>query len=129
MDEDARLWAERAGVHLGSARALLPVGSYLDVYFHCQQCLELELKALYMTRHHRPAPRIHDLRRLAEAVPVEVPAEHVSVLRRLTELYVGTRYDFAEMGALDDPSVAAEILRATEGAHQWLTALLRPQSE
>lgn len=91
MDVDTSQWVKRAEMHLSSARGLLDLGNYLDVYFHCQQALELLLRAIYSERHRELAPRLHSLPALAEAVPIEIPSNYGKLIRRLTELYIETR--------------------------------------
>ncbi len=129
MDTDVSLWVRRAGIHLSSARALLDVGNFLDVYFHCQQALELLLKGLYVDRHGELAPRLHSLAVVAEAIPVEVPEQYVSLLDRLTKLYVGTRYDPSQFSDIDDRTNAADVMTQTEEAFAWLRAQLSLKSD
>ena len=90
--------------------------------FHCQQSLEKLLKAILIERSVAGiARRTHDLVSLTEELHIEMPAERTRFLRRLTELYVPTRYNDEE---IDYEGTATEWVHQTEEFFAWLRQLL-----
>ena len=118
-------WMERARRELAAAEAVLEYGILEDVFFHCQQALELGLKSLYLQRHGRLAPKIHDLVELAGHVPIEIPSRFGPLFRWLSRLYARTRYDIELVAELQDEEGARSTLAATEEAFEWLAEQLR----
>jgi HEPN domain-containing protein len=86
-------WLVKAGEDLDAIFALRGNPGLTGVVaFHAQQCVEKCLKAIAEERKGN-VPRVHDLRRLWEAVADEFhEAIDVDLLRELTDIYTNSRY-------------------------------------
>ena len=116
---------EKAHRELAAAKVMLEHGFLDNVFFHCQQALELALKGLYIDRHGQLAPKIHNLVELSQHIPISIPDQFRTLFRRLSRIYVRSRYDMNFWTALDDREEAQKVLAATEEALEWLAGQLR----
>jgi len=128
-DMDGPSAVRRALKHLAAARALQAAQLYVDVYFHCQQALELVIKAVYAERTKQRWPRIHNLVELSDMAEVELAPDMRRLFADLSELYVRTRYDMDVLSELEDEGRARRTLSETEEAAEWLMGLLACKSE
>lgn len=128
MTADASAMIERARYDLACTQTVFDGGKYLYVYFTCQQAVEKALKALIIERTGRSPPRILDLRALAQQAGIadELSPERLSLLARLTELYVGVRYaiDEAEIASLERRDDAEAYMQRTRETFSWIESLL-----
>ncbi len=121
---DPKAWMEKAHRELAAAKVMLEHGFLDNVFFHCQQALELALKGLYIDRHGELAPKIHNLVELSNYIPIAVPDQFGTLFRRLSRIYVRSRYEMDFWAALNDREEAQQALAATEEALKWLTEQL-----
>lgn len=68
------------------------------VAFHSQQCIEKTLKAI-LEEHEIDTPKIHSLVRLKKLLPFQIDRLDTTLLERLDELYIDSRYP-GDMGLL-----------------------------
>jgi HEPN domain-containing protein len=64
MRPETEAWWRQAQADLRTAEVNLEAGQFYGVSWFAQQAAEKALKAVYLERHHRLAPRTHDLRLL-----------------------------------------------------------------
>ena len=124
MAEQYQSWVNRAREQLAVARYLFDGGFYFDVFFHCQQAIELMLKALYMSKHRQLAPRIHNLAKIAQAIPIDVPEKFRLLFTELSVLYARSRYEAHAAPDLARADRARSALEASEEVLRWLEGLL-----
>ena len=93
MKPVTQAWLVKAGADLDAIRALRGNPQLTGVVaFHAQQCVEKCLKAVAEERA-GTVPRVHDLRRLWEAVAGEFSETFdIDLLRELTDVYTDCRY-------------------------------------
>jgi HEPN domain-containing protein len=96
MRPEAQAWWDLAREDLESARVTIDAGRFYVGAFLCQQCVEKALKAVWMVRKRRHAPKTHNLMDLAEEL--EILARFETPLLRLNPQYVATRYPDAANG-------------------------------
>jgi HEPN domain-containing protein len=121
MNDEARDWAELAQSDLRAARGLLDLALPGQAIFHCQQAVEKLLKAL-IAEYGASPPRIHDLLELAETARVELGPAEQSLLTRLSDQAVASRYP-GTAGRYTEEQVR-QLLQATEQVFSWLRAKL-----
>lgn len=117
----------QADLHI-AALAIAQPGSLPEVYglvcFHGQQAAEKALKGL-LSALGAPAPRTHDLMRLAEGLPSDFnpPSEVLEALAAIADFGVGPRYPMP--GRHTSRDQAAEALEAARQIVAWVVQSLR----
>jgi HEPN domain-containing protein len=87
--------------------------------FHCQQGLEKLLKASLIERSTSgTVRRTHDLVSLAEELALSLPEEELQLMKRLTLLYVPTRYGDEDVDL--ELAEVADLLESTVELFSWL---------
>lgn len=129
VSEDARQWIASAERDRDTVQILLaaPRQPYEIVAYHCQQCAEKYLKAMFV-QHDRKPPFIHDLLQLNREINRHCPeiARVASDCERLTPFGTVTRYpgSVMEPGPEHMPRVTSwmENIRAAVRSCLGLTA-------
>lgn len=108
----------RTAAHMWTTRR------YLYVAFMCQQAIEKLLKACYVARQSGDPPRIHDLLKLAAAIPITLSTDFQSLLARLTAYYIEGRYPNykQKLSKLTGRGEAQELLQHTRRCFRWLVS-------
>lgn len=119
-------WLENAKYDLDTAQSMLDAGRYAYVAFMCQQCLEKTLKALYLKRFAKEAPRSHNLLHLAKKGELTIDKKTEEFFLELTSYYIECRYtDYQKkIAALFNKSITKKILQNTQETFQWLNSLI-----
>lgn len=119
-------WIGHAEYDLETARAMLETKRYRYVVFCCQQSLEKALKALIAEETEQMPPRIHNLRRLAQTLHLDVDGQTDSFFGYLSQYYIDSRYDAHpnEICSAVSPEKARETVQQTEGLLKWLLSRL-----
>lgn len=96
------------------------------VAFHAQQCIEKTFKAI-LEEHEVDTPKIHSLIKLAKILPISIQDIDTTMLERLDELYIDSRYP-GDMGLLPygKPRIedAKEFYSVANGILQQVCTLL-----
>jgi HEPN domain-containing protein len=127
MRPEAQAWWELALADLETARKMISAGAYYMAAFLCQQSVEKGLKAVWMVRNRRLAPKTHNLLDLAEELSVLSRFE--SALLRLNPQYVATRYPDAANGLPSrnyNEEIARSLLHDADEVIAWCRSELGP---
>ena len=89
-------WKQSAGEDFVVAGELVDKGRYRHGLFFMHLALEKLLKAHVCKSTNALAPKIHNLRRLAELARLQIPTEMIKSTARLNEFNLEGRYPVAE---------------------------------
>ena len=122
IDKTVSYWAEGARYDMGTAEDILSTGRYPYALFMAHMALEKALKALFVKRTHRHAPRTHSLTMLARLIRSEVPRDMLEKLASYAGFHVQTRYpdymyEFYEQCTEDFTRKTVEEMK---GVFEWL---------
>lgn len=92
LKKTTKNWMASSDYDIQTARHMLKTGRYIYVIFLCHLAIEKLLKALVAQTQERHPPYTHDLYDLIERIRLEIPVEHQSIISKLNELSVPTRY-------------------------------------
>jgi len=123
--KEAGRWWQQALKDLQSAEKNIQVEEYYLVAFLCQQAVEKGLKALYIDRLGESPGATHSLLFLGKKV--EIPAEFLTFLRKMTPDFVLARYPDAADGLpyeLYDRDIAKERLDFAKKVLEWIQGQL-----
>ncbi len=121
FEEYLRLWIAFAERDLSYARRMARSGMYDACAFFCEQAVEKMLKARYLSRERRDAPRTHQIVKLAQIVGLA--GDLAEDLHDLERDYMQSRYPdmgWARGELVYDASVAEERLAVAERVLAWL---------
>lgn len=93
-------WIDQAERELRAARALLEASEPSICVFHCQQAIEMGLKAVLMMLLEMEPPHVHSLVRLGELT--NCLHEFEPLFRELTPAYTDARYPGASEESPDE---------------------------
>lgn len=119
-------WLKRVEYDIETARAMLRSNRYQYVIFCCQQSVEKALKALIAEQSEEMPPRIHNLRRLAQSLNLELNESQDILFGFLSQFYIDARYDtfVNELASTVSSEKAKQILKQTEDVLEWLLSRL-----
>ena len=109
-------WVEMSAENLRKAGDNLKIGNFDLASFLCQQSVEKSLKALLIKRTGK-FPKIHDLVRLGKLV--EIDEKFLEGCRKLTSVYVETRYPGVGVGKYNKKE-SSEDIKLAEGILKWV---------
>jgi HEPN domain-containing protein len=109
MRPEIRTWIDRAEYELDAARVMLEASKHSACVFHCQQAIEMALKALFMLAQGTEPPRTHSLVLLGERT--DTLQYFDSLFRELTPAYTDARYPDA---TVESPEVVYGGVRSTQ---------------
>ncbi len=101
---------------------MLKTGRYIYVIFLCHLAIEKLLKAVVAQSQEKHPPYTHDLYELIGLAHLEIPHKHQSVIARLNELTIATRYpeDFQQLVKHYPKPVAEGFLKESKAFLKWL---------
>lgn len=119
-------WLESAKYDLDTAQSMLETGRYAYVAFMCQQYLEKTLKAIYLKKFGKEAPRSHNLLHLAKKVDLKLEKKIEEFFLELTSYYIECRYpDYQKkIAAVFNKNQAKKIMQETQEIFKWLGSLI-----
>ncbi len=121
MRKEIENWFRQAEADLKTARDCLNSKNYYACAFFAEQCAEKALKAYFVFSKKEAAPKTHNLFELS--VAVSLPAELLSIARKLTPDFIISRYPDAAGGIpaeLYDEESGKESLKKAEVIFQWI---------
>ncbi len=116
-------WLDSAAHDLTVAESLFEKKHYDWCLFVAHLVLEKTLKALWMRAHHPELhPRIHNLAKLAESVPLALSQEQTRFLLDANQFYLKGRYpeEKSEFYKICTPEFTRENFKAIKDFYQWL---------
>lgn len=116
-------WLDSAAEDLKAAGSLFENNHYDWCLFVGHLVLEKTLKALWIREHYPELhPRIHNLARLAELIPIVLTDEQKAYLLEVNQFYMKGRYpeDKGEFYKICTPEFAREHFDAIKKFYQWL---------
>ena len=127
LSDKIAFWTDAGDYDLKSAKAMQKTGRYVYTAFLCQQALEKYLKAMYLKKTSKEAPRTHNLVYLAGLIELELTEERLELLTELTSYYIEGRYpDYKhKVSGTVSKGKAAEMLARTRGVVRWLKSSLQ----
>jgi HEPN domain-containing protein len=127
VDKAVAYWFEGAKYDIGTAEDILGTGRYPYALFMAHMALEKALKALYVKRTHRHAPRTHSLSMLARYIKNEMPRSMAEQLAGYASFHIQTRYpDYLfEYYAHCTEEFTRKTVEEMKGVFEWLSQKLR----
>lgn len=117
MEKEVKLWLDKAKKDLEVAEYNLNGGKLDATALFCQQSVEKALKAVYIQKNKKLAPKTHDLTFLAKEVGL--PDNLIKSVKPLTNIYMETRYpDLGESIKLKEGYVN-ELVKLTKEILKW----------
>lgn len=116
-------WLDSAAQDLTVAESLFEKKHYDWCLFVAHLVIEKTLKAMWIRAHHPEMhPRIHNLAKLAEAIPLSLSPEQMSFLLDANQFYLKGRYpdEKSEFYKICTPEFTQENFNAVKDFHQWL---------
>ncbi len=122
LKKTAKNWIVSSNYDIETARHMLETGRYIYVIFLCHLAIEKMLKALVAQTQERHPPYTHDLYDLIERIRLEIPVEHQSIIAKLNELSIPTRYpeDLQQSIKHYPKPIARKYLEQSKAFLTWL---------
>jgi HEPN domain-containing protein len=120
VEKHIKYWKESAAEDWRAAMSLLEKGHIRHSMFFMHLSVEKRLKAAFVAGTGQPAPRSHDLQRLAKDAGLEVTQDRSKSLARINRFCLEGRYPDNWVAPLDADE-AAEIVALAEELEEWLT--------
>ena len=119
-------WLEGAKYDMGTAEDIITTGRYPYALFMAHMALEKALKALYVKRTGRHAPRTHSLTLLARHFKNEIPKNFMEQLAGYSTFHVQTRYPDYLYEFYDQctEQFTKDTVEEMRGMFEWLTRRL-----
>lgn len=120
-------WIESAERDYKTMHSLLKSKNYAWSLFVGHLVLEKLIKALHVKKNHSNALFIHDLRRLAGKIPLDVTEEQKKILNTITSFNLNARYvdyknDFYKRC---DKEFTVEWIKKIDETRLWIKKLLK----
>jgi HEPN domain-containing protein len=120
VEKHVRYWQNSADEDWRAAMSLLDEGHYRHGLFFVHLSIEKKLKAAYVAANFAPAPRSHDLQRLAREAGLQIDEGRAFNLARVNRYCMEGRYPDDWALSLSKAE-AAEISAVAEEMAEWLT--------
>ncbi len=117
MKKEIKLWLDKSKDDLRVAESNFKSRELEVAALFCQQSVEKALKAIYMQKKKKLAPKTHDLAFLAREI--SLPDNFIKYLKPLTNIYMETRYpDLSRSLELKEKYVK-DIIKTTKEILKW----------
>ena len=115
-------WFEQAEYDIKSADIMFKGGRYIYSIFLCHLCIEKALKGIFVKRFKKNPPKTHNLLFFLNALGIESDKEKSTVIMKLNEASIPTRYPEDLKGMIKEFSKAntKKILAESKGILIWL---------
>lgn len=121
--ELVKFWIDSAASDLSVCESLFERKHYDWCLFVGHLVLEKAIKALWLREHYpEQHPRIHNLAKLAEKIPLELTDEQKIYLLKVNDFYLQGRYpeEKSEFYKICTPEFSRENFEAIKEFYQWL---------
>lgn len=128
MTGRVRLWWQAAQDDWAAAHTLFAGGQWAASVFHCHECIEKLLKALYIHKKSKMPPPTHNLGSLVQKIGIKPSPERETALYMLMPHFSISRYPDAADGVPSEKyneSLAKDLLEAAGKLKKWLERHLR----
>lgn len=126
--EKYKIWIGIAEDDLSAAEWNFQGDRFLWAVFMCQQCIEKALKAIYIYKNNKDAPKKHDLIVLSNEAGIfdELSDENKKFFRYLNVYYIETRYAEKrnELKSKCNKTNTKIIISQTKEIFEWLKSRL-----
>jgi len=123
LQKSIKYWKDGSSKDLAAAESLFKKGFYPQSLFFCHLSLEKMLKALFMKRTKKVSPFIHDLRRLAELMKLDLDKEKTEILDKIFTFNISARYAEEKLEfykKYNNKKIATKYLKITKDLILWL---------
>ena len=120
VEKHIRYWKESAAEDWQAAMSLIEKGHLRHDMFFIHLSIEKRLKAAYVAGTGEPAPRSHDLQRLARDAGLQVDKDRANGLARINRFCLEGRYPNDWLAPMNADQ-ADEIVSLAEELKIWLT--------
>lgn len=123
LQKNIKYWKDSALKDFQAAEALFEKGLYPQCLFFCHLSLEKMLKSLVVKRTKKFAPFVHDLRRLANIVNIDLTNEQQEILDKIFTFNIVGRYPEDKFKFYKDynkKDIAQKYLKVTKKLLLWL---------
>ena len=119
-------WMDTSEDDFRTMQALYSSGSYGWALFLGHISIEKLLKAVYVNKHGKHAPFIHNLYRLAELCKIEMTNEQSDWFDKISSFNINARYDDykREFYSLCTPDFTKEWIEKIEIIRSWIKQML-----
>jgi len=126
-EEKVAYWLDIAQYDLETAKSIQQSGRYVYTVFMCQQAVEKLLKALYLKKYEKEAPRSHSLVYLEGLLNLKLDEPQRELLAELTSYYIEGRYPTYKQktSQLVNEAKANELLKKTLETFIWLSSQIK----
>lgn len=116
-------WILQSDYDFETAEAMFSTARYVYSVFMCHLCIEKIIKAQYVKRQNKVAPKSHNLLWLAKEIKLEFPENLYKFVFQLNDASLPTRYpqELKSSIKLYTKEVTEDILRKTKELKQWIT--------
>ena len=128
MTGRVRLWWQAAQDDWAAAHTLFSAGQWAPAVVHCNECIEKNLKSLYIHKKSKVPPPTHNLGSLVQKLGLKPSPALETALYMLMPHFSISRYPDAADGVPSEKyneSLAKDLLDATEKIKQWLEQHLK----
>ncbi len=111
---------------MDTAEHMFAAGRYIYAVFMCHQAIEKAIKGIYHLRLEKVPPKTHNLMYLVTEIGLELPSGFNTILARLNESRIATRYpdDLDKAQEQYNKSVARSMLDENKSVLEWIKTLL-----
>lgn len=126
MDEKSiksdKEWFEQAEYDIKSAVVMFKGGRYIYSVFLCHLCIEKAMKGIFVKRFKKNPPKTHNLLYFLNALAIEGDKEQNTIIMKLNEASIPTRYPEDLKGMLKEFNKANtnRILAESKRILKWL---------
>ena len=115
-------WILQSDYDYETAVAMFSTARYVYTVFMCHLCIEKIIKAQYVKRRNKVAPKSHNLLWLASEIKLEFPENLYKFVFLLNDASLPTRYpqELKSSIKLYSKDVTEDILKKTKELHQWI---------
>jgi HEPN domain-containing protein len=115
-------WIFQSDYDYETAEAMFSTARYVYAIFMCHLCIEKIIKAQYLKRLNKVAPKSHNLLWLAEEIKMEFPENLSKFVFQLNDASLPTRYPQELRSAIKlySREVTQDILNKTKELQQWI---------
>jgi HEPN domain-containing protein len=115
-------WILQSDYDYETAEAMFSTARYVYAVFMCHLSIEKVIKAQYVKRLNKVAPKSHNLVWLAEEIKMEFPVNLYRFVFQLNDASLPTRYpqELASSIKFYSKEITLEILNKTKELQQWI---------
>jgi len=127
LEEKIEFWVDNSNYDFKTAKSMQMSRRYVYTVFMCQQSIEKYLKALYLKKNKKEAPKSHNLLYLLEQVGIEISEIDQRFLAEISSFYISGRYPNykKKISEMLNRKNAKTYLKKSREFLKWLEQILK----